>query len=247
MKALILAAGYGTRLKALGEGIPKALLEVAGKPLVNHILDRLEKLEGLNEVLVVTNDKFYIIFQEWAANQKEFSHPITVVNDGTQSPEARLGSIGDIDFVLKQNSIDDDVLVVGGDNLFDYNLDVFIHFAREKSNSISMGLYDVNCLEEAAKFGVVGLDEESKIISFEEKPEQPKSTLVAMCFYYLPKPSLDLIGAYLAETKVSDTAGDYIRWLHKNHDVYGFKFVGTWYDIGSLESYKEAQEKFKLK
>ncbi len=247
MKALILAAGYGTRLKALGEGTPKALLEVAGKPLVNHILDRLEQLEGLNEVLLVANDKFYTVFQEWAEAQVEFSHPITVVNDRTKSPEDRLGSIGDIDFVLKQKNIDDDVLVVGGDNLFDYNLDEFIVFAREKSNSISVGLYDINCLDAATKFGVVGIDEENKIVSFEEKPEQPKSTLVAMCFYYLQKSSLDLVGAYLAETKISDTAGDYIRWLHNNHDVYGFKFTGTWYDIGSLESYKEAQEKFKVK
>lgn len=247
MKALILAAGYGTRLKALGEGIPKALLPVAEKPLVNHILDRLENLEGLNEVLLVTNDKFYINFKEWAEVQKEFKYPIRVINDGTQSPEDRLGSIGDIDFVLKQANVEDDILVVGGDNLFDYNLEEFIVTSSKKSDSISIGLYDIQNLKEATQFGVVGLNQENKIVSFEEKPEQPKSTLVAMCFYYLPKVSLGLIEAYLDETKVSDTAGDYIRWLHKNHDVYGFKFTGTWYDIGSLESYKEAQEKFKIK
>jgi len=246
MKALILAAGYGTRLKELGEGTPKALLEVAGKPLVNHILDKIEGLEGLNEILVVTNDKFYQIFQEWADAQKDFSVPITVINDGTLTPEDRLGSIGDIHFSIQQENVNDDALIVGGDNLFDYNLDAFIASARQKTSSISIGLYDIHNLEEAKHFGVVGVDEEGKINSFEEKPAAPKSTLIAMCFYYLPKASLSLIKDYLDETKVSDTAGDYIRWLHQNHDVYGFKFTGTWYDIGSLEAYKEAQDKFKV-
>ncbi|VAX37121.1 hypothetical protein MNBD_UNCLBAC01-1625 [hydrothermal vent metagenome] len=244
MKALILAAGYGTRLKALGENTPKALLEIAQKPLVNHILERIEGLNNLTEVMLVTNDKFYTTFQQWA-QATQFSVPIKIINDGTKTPEERLGSIGDIDFTIKKTQLKDDLLVVGGDNLFNYNLDDFIDFSCQKNDSVSMGLYDIHNLEEATQFGVVGVDESSKIISFEEKPQNPKSTLIAMCFYYLPKNSLNLIGEYLDETKISDTSGDYIRWLRENHDVYGFKFTGKWYDIGSIEAYEEAQEKFK--
>jgi glucose-1-phosphate thymidylyltransferase len=244
MKVLILAAGYGTRLYALVKDKPKALLEINGKPLINFILDRIEHLNGLDEVVLVTNNKFYSTFQEWAQTQTAFPYKIKIVNDGTQTPEDRLGSIGDIEFVLKQQRPRDDLLVIGSDNLFDYNVDDYIEFARLKAPSVSLGLYDVGDLKEAAKFGVVALGPDKRIVSFEEKPARPKSTLVGMCFYYLPKESLSLIGDYLAESKKSDTAGDYIRWLHEKNSVYGFKFVGQWYDIGSVEAYKEAREKF---
>jgi len=244
MKVLILAAGYGTRLYPLVKDTPKALLEINKKPLINYILDRIVNLSGLNEVILVTNDKFSSHFQDWAQKQKTFPHPIKIVNDGTKTPEDRLGSIGDIEFALKQEKIDDDVLVIGSDNLFDYNIDEYITFAHVKSPAVSIGLYDINDLGTARQFGVVKLGENEKITSFEEKPQKPQSTLVAMCFYYLPKDSLGLIGDYLLECGKSDTAGDYIRWLVENSDVYGFKFVGKWYDIGSIEAYEEAQRKF---
>lgn len=244
MKVLILAAGYGTRLYPLVKDTPKALLEINEKPLINYILERISNLKDLNEVVLVTNDKFYSIFIEWAQKQKTFPFPIKVVNDQTKTPEDRLGSIGDIEFALKQENINDDVLVIGSDNLFDYNIDDYVLFAQERTPSISIGLYDINDLNVATRFGVVVLGENEKIASFEEKPEEPRSTLVAMCFYYLPKNSLGLIGDYLLECGKSDTAGDYIHWLVENNDVYGFKFIGKWYDIGSIESYKEAQEKF---
>lgn len=245
MKALILAAGYGTRLYPLIKDEPKALLKINDKPLVNYILDKIEHISGLNEVVLVTNEKFYSIFQEWAQQQTAFPYKIKIVNDGTKTPEDRLGSIGDIEFALKKAEINDDVLVVGSDNLFDYNINEYIEFARKKSPSVSIGLYDVGDLKEATKFGVVALDADDRISSFEEKPEVPQSTLVAMCFYYLPKDSLGLVGDYLIESEKSDTAGDYIRWLHQKNVVYGFRFIGKWYDIGSIEAYEEAKEKFK--
>ena len=245
MKALILAAGYGTRLYSLVKNTPKALLEINKRPLVDYILDRIKDISSLDELILVTNDKFYSIFQEWADQQEAFPHAIQVINDGTKTPEDRLGSIGDIEFALKETEIDDDVLVIGGDNLFDYNIAEYIEFAEAKSPSVSIGLYDVGDLKEATKFGIAGLDGNSKIVSFEEKPEEPQSTLVAMCFYYLPRNSLGLINDYLVESKKSDTAGDYIRWIYQKNNVYGFKFTGMWYDIGSVEAYKEAQEKFR--
>lgn len=244
MKVLILAAGYGTRLKALGENTPKALLPVNHQPLINYILARFEKVADLNEVYVVTNDKFYSHFQQWAGGVSNKKYKVTVVNDGTKTPDTRLGSIGDIDFVLKQENVNDDLLVVGGDNLFDFNIEEYIRFARAKNGCVSLGLYDIKNLSEAKLFGVAGLDSSHKVISFEEKPEKPKSTLIAMCFYYLPKMSLSLVSAYLKDVGKSDTAGDYIRWLHKKSQVYGFQFSGKWYDIGSLEAYDEAQKAF---
>ncbi len=245
MKVLILAAGYGTRLKELGENTPKALLPISGKPLINFILKTIEKLPGLNEVFVVTNDKFAGHFEKWSKEQKWLPYKITVVNDGTKTPETRLGSIGDIDFVLKQKKVQDDLLVVGGDNLFDFNIEEYIRFASKKNDCVSLGLYDIKDLSEAKLFGVVALDGSGKVTSFEEKPQQPKSTLIAMCFYYLPKSTLGLVADYLKDVGKSDTAGDYIRWLHKKTHVYGFQFSGKWYDIGSIEAYHEAQKAFK--
>ncbi|MBN1869460.1 MAG: nucleotidyltransferase family protein [Candidatus Omnitrophica bacterium] len=245
MKVLILAAGYGTRLYALGKDTPKALLRINDRPLVDYILDRVKDISGLDELILVTNEKFYSVFQKWADDQRAFPHAIRIINDGTKTPEERLGSIGDIEFALKDAQVNDDVLVVGGDNLFDYNISEFIKFARTKSPSVSIGLYDIGDLKEATKFGIAALDKEAKVVSFEEKPEKPPSTLVAMCFYFLPRNSLGLLNEYLIESEKSDTSGDYIRWLYQKHSVYGFQFTGKWYDIGSVEAYQEAQRKFK--
>lgn len=244
MKVLILAAGYGTRLYSLVRDTPKALLKVKGRPLVDYILDKAAPLKEVSEIILVTNDKFYSTFQEWGM-EKTYPHPICIMNDGTKTPEQRLGSIGDIDFVLRERMMDEDLLVVGGDNLFDGGLEGYIDFAKDKSPSVSIGVYDIQDLQGAKKFGVVGLDDQKKVNSFEEKPEHPKSTMIAMCFYYFPQKSLGLIAKYLAESGTSDTAGDYIRWLYTKNNVYGFQFTGKWYDVGSVETYRQAQKEFQ--
>lgn len=244
MKVMILAAGYGTRLYSLVKDTPKALLKIHDKHLIDFILERVQNLPGLNEVILVTNDKFYTQFVQWAGRQTSFPVPITIVNDQTTSPDNRLGSIGDIDFCISRCKIKDDILVIGSDNLFDYNIDEYIRYAQAQSPSVSVGLYDIGDLGEATKFGVVEMGKDGRINEFEEKPPKPKSTLVAMCFYYLPKGSLGRIKEYLVESGKSDKAGDYIRWLNQKYDVYGFKFTGKWYDIGSVEAYNEAKAKF---
>lgn len=245
MKALILAAGYGTRLYPLIKDTAKPLLPVANKPLINHILDKIWGLPGLKEVFVVTNNKFHSQFLDWAKENSTAPVPITIINDETNFPDDRLGSVGDIDFALKRCAVDDDLLVVGGDNLFDYSLDEYINFARENSPHITIGLYDIGNIEKAREFGVVQIGEGGKVTSFEEKPQSPRSSLVAMCFYYFPRESLEFISDYLGRSDKTDKAGDYIQWLAEGKEVYGFKFQGKWYDIGSIETYNEAQEKFK--
>jgi glucose-1-phosphate thymidylyltransferase len=247
MKVLILAAGYGTRLYPLIMDTPKPLLPIGDQPLINHLLDRIEGLKRLKEVIVVTNHKFYGHFLKWADQNKNFVVPIKILDDGTNSPDDRLGSVGDILFALKNHPVKDDLLIIGGDNLFDYNLSEYIRFAREKRPLVTIGLYDIGKIEEAKNFGVVKIDRSGQVTSFEEKPQNPQSSLVAMCFYHLPKVTLPLVDEYLQKSKKADKAGDYIRWLVEKKGVYGFSFKGTWYDIGSIEAYHEAQEKFKKK
>ncbi|MDP2652627.1 MAG: nucleotidyltransferase family protein [Candidatus Omnitrophota bacterium] len=246
MKILVLAAGYGTRLYPLVTDTPKPLLKVSGKPLIDYILDHVQELPGLNEVLVVTNNKFYLDFQAWAKGKREQGFPVkvSVINDGTMTPEDRLGSVGDIHFALEKHPFQDDLLVVGGDNLFDFNLAEYLDFARKNSPAVSIGVYDIGDISKANKFGVVNLAGDGKVDLFEEKPPQPKSSLIAMCFYHFPRESLGLIGKYMSKSGKADNAGHYIQWLVKENAVYGFKFRGRWYDIGSIEAYQEAQKAF---
>ena len=246
MQVLILAAGYGTRLYPLTKDKPKPLLPCNEKPIINYLLDKVKDFRSLSEVIVVTNNRFSGDFEKWAKEQKKFPAAIRVVNDGTMSPEDRLGAMGDIHFVLKNEMITDDLLVMGGDNLFDYSLTDYVRVSQEKRPSATIGLYDLKSKEKAKIFGVVAIDENKKITSFEEKPKEPKSTLIAMCLYYLPKESFRLIDDYLKSAKSADTTGDYINWLSKQQAVYGFRFEGRWYDIGSIEAYHEAQADFKL-
>jgi len=245
VQVLILAGGYGTRLYPLTLDIPKPLLPCNGKPIINFLLNKVRGLKGLSGVVVVTNNKFAKNFEKWAKENKSFPVPLYALNDGTNSPEDRLGAMGDIRFALEKNLITEDLLVMGGDNLFDYNLEEYQKASEKNRPHVTIGLYDIEDWEGAKKFGIVQLDQENKIISFDEKPQKPKSTLTAMCLYYLPKESLRLIPSFLKETKKADRTGDYIQWLSKHETVFGFTFEGKWYDIGSLESYEEAQKIFK--
>jgi len=246
VKLLILAAGYGTRLADIAKDTSKAMLKIGQKSIIEHILDHVNSLSQLNELLVVTNNKYFSDYQNWADKIREsLPFDVSIINDKTTSNEDRLGSIGDIDYVLKHVEINDDLLVVGGDNLFNFNIDEFVAVSESKKENVTIGLFDINDMSQATKFGIVELGNDGLIASFEEKPQNPRSSLVAMCLYYLPKKTLGFIGEYLVQSGKSDRAGDYIIWLLKNYDVYGFNFKGKWFDIGSIESYNEAQEAFK--
>jgi len=244
MKVLILAGGYGTRLYPLIKDTPKALLEVAGKSLIDHTLDKFAGISDIDEVVVVTNAKFYDMLCRWAEGRNGRPFSIRVINDGTRTPEERLGAIGDVLFVLDQLGTDTDWAVAGSDNLYDYNVDGFIRFAQGVTPAVTIGAYDIGNIAAATKYGVVETDAAGKLLSLEEKPKQPRSTLISMCLYYYPQASLPLLKTFIEETHNPDTTGGYVQWLYKKTAVCGFKFSGKWYDIGSLESYHEAQESF---
>lgn len=249
MKALIPAAGYGTRLYPLTKDKPKALLEVKGKAILHYILERVLEIKEIDEIFIISNDKFFKTFQKWA---KEFSanlnieKKISVLNDGTKSEEERLGSVGDIYFAIKERNIVEDILIVNSDNLFEFSLVEMHKFLREK-NSPVIGLHDVQSRERAKLYGVIEIDSEKRVIELIEKPMTPFSTLVSMGIYFFPKNSLHFFKDYIDAGEKVDKTGYFFEWLIKKTDVFGFEFPDEeWFDIGSLDSLNEAEERFQM-
>lgn len=238
MKAIILAAGYGTRLYPLTKNQAKPLLDVGGKPLIDYIIDKLKKIKDCREIFVVTNNKFFNDFFAWKKNHA-LCKRIKVINDKTNSPEDRLGAVGDILFAIKDRKISDDILVLGGDNFFQAGLDKFIKFAKINKPYATLAAFDVNSKILARHFGIVKLNKKHKIINFEEKPKNPKSTLAATCLYFFPKAKLSLFEEYNLTHHCKDASGSFIQWLYNREDVYGFIFKECWYDIGHKETYKQ--------
>lgn len=240
MKALILAAGYATRLWPLTLNRPKPLLPIQDKPILEYIIAKLKRIKTIDEIFIITNSKFVKNFEEWEKSFKS-KHKISVVDDGISRLEERRGSIGDIIFAVEERRIDSDLLIIAGDNLFDFKIDNFVKEGERNSPSATTGLYDVKNLTLAKKYGIVELDGNSKMISFEEKPKKPKSTLAAMCLYYFPRAKLPLLKSYQSEGRPLDLAGRFIKWLSEREAVYGYIFKGTWADIGDKKSLEEAQ------
>lgn len=247
MKALILAAGYATRLYPLTKEYPKALLEVRGRPILDYIVEKIDGIEDIDEIIVVTNRKFILHFKKWLSRKKAHHKRVTLVDDLTKDNTTRRGAVGDISFVIKKRKIKDNLLVIGGDNLFDSGLKEFLCFSSYRARHPVIGAYDIRNIKEARKYGLIKLDKNQKVVDFQEKPKRPNSTLVAMCLYYFPASRLGLIKEYLSEsrgTNKSDATGLYIDWLRKRLAVYGFVFGGLWYDIGDHKFYSKARQRF---
>ena len=245
MKALILAAGYATRLYPLTKKFPKPLLTVNKRPIIDYIIDKLEKIEEIDEIAVVTNTRFIPQFRKWQ-KKLDTAKRISLVDDKTRANSGRRGAIGDLSFAVNKKKIKEDLLVVGGDNLFDEDLTGFLAFAQAKKKIPVIGVYDVKSVANASKYGVVKLNKDNRIVDFQEKPAKPKSTLAAMCLYYFPKGSLKFIKVYLKNNLGKfDASGFYIDWLRKKVPVYGFRFGGRWYDIGDRKFYHSAKRTFR--
>jgi glucose-1-phosphate thymidylyltransferase len=245
MKVLILAAGYATRLYPLTLTQPKPLLPVAGKPMIEYVLDNLAPIGGIDRVYVVTNAKFAGHFQKWADHYRATKSRLdfTIVNDGSTDDSNKLGAIGDLRLVLQREQVNDDLIVVAGDNLFSQSVEAFGKFCREK-NAPVLGVYDVGSLEQAKKYGVVAVDAAGRVTSFVEKPEKPASTLIGIALYYYPKATLPFIEQYVAEGNNPDQPGRLVQWLYPRTPVYTWQVPGLWYDIGSKETLEEASRIF---
>jgi len=245
MKVIVLAAGYATRLYPLTLTQPKPLLPVADKPLVEHVLDNLAPIGGIDRIYVVTNAKFAGHFQKWSdhyrATKSKFN--FTVVNDGSTDDVNKLGAIGDIHFTLKTQNVDDDLIVVAGDNLFSEKLGDFGKFCREK-NAPVLALYDVGNLEDIKKYSSISVANDGRITSFEEKPKHPTSTMTGIALYFYPKSAIPLIKQYIAEGNNPDQPGRLVQWLYPRTPVYTWRVPGIWFDIGSKETLEEANKIF---
>jgi glucose-1-phosphate thymidylyltransferase len=245
MKIVILAAGYATRLYPLTLTRPKSLLPVAGKPMIDHVLDNLAPIGGIDRVYIVTNAKFADHFQRWAEDYRAKKVPLdfTIVNDRSTDESNKLGAIGDLHLVITREKIEDEIIVVAGDNLFSQSLEPFGQFCREK-NAPVVAVYDVGNLEDIKKYNSITIDSTGRITYFEEKPKKPASTITGIALYFYPKPAVPCIREYIAEGNNPDQPGRLVQWLYPRMPVYTWQVPGLWYDIGSKESLEEANRVF---
>jgi len=245
MKLIILAAGYATRLYPLTLNQPKPLLSVAGKPMLEHVLDNVRTIEAIDHAYVVTNQKFTSHFQKWSEGYQRpnLNFAFTIVNDHSTDDTNKLGAIGDLHLVLTTYKLDDDIIVVGGDNLFSNDLREFGEYCQRQNAPVT-GVYDVGDLEQIKKYNAIEIDENDRITYFEEKPKEPKSTLTGIALYYYPKPVLPLIGQYIAEGNNPDQPGRLVQWLYPRVPFYVWKVPGIWFDVGSIETLEEANRVF---
>jgi len=242
MKAIILCAGYATRLYPLTENQPKPLLPVGDKPILEWILAKVEKIKGIEAVYLVTNEKFSSHFESWAKKAR-YPWPVEVVNDHTKSNETRLGAIGDLAYVIRQKNIPpDDLLVIAGDNFFDFDLVAFTDFGKIKRPHGVIAVYDVMDKELAKRYGLVRTSPEGRIEEFQEKPPEPKTTLASSGIYWLPKEIWGLLDTYISSGHNTDQPGHYMRWLAETSGLYALPLKGKWLDIGDLASYQKANE-----
>jgi glucose-1-phosphate thymidylyltransferase len=240
MKAVVLAAGYATRLYPLTLDRPKALLPIGGRPLLEHLLERLDEVRGLNAICVVSNSKFADGFRDWARGA---GREVRILDDGTRNEETRLGAIGDLAFALRAEAIDDDVLVLAGDNLFSESFAPFAEFGRRKG-APALGVYDIGDLDVIQRYNAIGLDEDERVVFFEEKPERPTSTLIGIALYFYPRRSLELVREYLEQGNNPDQPGRLVQWLYPRVPVYAWRVPGRWYDVGSKETLADADRAF---
>jgi len=248
LDVIILAGGYAKRLRPISDVMPKPLLHIDGVPLIEHILRQVIEANP-DRVIVSTNKKFESNFRYWLRNaSKEYSESynlkLSLSVEPSTSEEEKLGAIGGLWYTIRLYNLDIDknregILVVAGDNLFDFDLKPFISYAK-RLDGITIGAYDIGNRELAKRYGVLEIDESGRVISFEEKPEEPRSSLISVGIYYIPNNRINKIGEFIEKYRNSDAIGKFFEWLIKVDNVYAYVFKGNWFDIGTPDSYIEA-------
>jgi len=238
MKTIILAGGYAKRLWPLTINKPKSLLPIGGKPMIEYIMVKLETRPEITKIFISSNKKHAQNFKQWLSRYKS-TKEIELIIEPTSSENNKMGSVGALGYVIKEKNIGEEIIIIAGDNLFEFDLRDLINYYREKKENV-ISLYNINSFKKAKNYGVVIIDKNKQIINFIEKPKNPLSTLVSTACYILSKDGTRSILAYLGEGGNPDDLGFFIKWLIKKDRVFGFVFSGRWFDIGSIESLKEA-------
>lgn len=241
MKCLILAAGYATRLYPLTENQPKPLLTVGNKTILDWLIDDIDGAGLVDEYIVISNHKFARHFQDWANTKPQ---KITIVDDGTSTNETRLGAVCDIQFAIEQLNLDDDMLVIAGDNLLDFSLQRFVHYAHKKQTSCTMRFWETD-EQRLLKCGVVTIDEQDRILRMTEKSPTPETHWCCPPFYYYTRQDARLVKKGIDNGCGTDAPGSYIAWLCTQTPVHAMEMPGKRYDIGNLQSYEQVQHNYQ--
>ena len=239
MTCIILAAGYATRMYPLTLNFPKPLLEVGGKKIIDWLIEDLEEA-GVERTVVVSNHKFISYFQSWAEGREN----IIVLDDGSVDNDHRLGAVKDIEFAIEKANIDDDIVVLAGDNVLNFSLSSFIEYGREKKTSCIMR-HEEKDKNKLRKTGVIEIDEDELVLNMEEKPKEPKSNWAVPPFYYYTKEDKDLIKEGIASGCGTDAPGSFVSWLVKTRPVHAYRMIGERFDVGSIEGYEKIKKEYK--
>ena len=245
MKCILLCAGYATRLFPLTENFPKPLLKVGNRALLDYILDEVNTIDEVDKIFIITNNKYAHHFEDWV-NEKNNVKPIEVINDHTYSNDDRLGAIGDIQYTIEQGNIDDDLLIVAGDNLFTFKLKDFVDFQKGKDAPCVCVREedDINLLK---RVGVATVNSEMKILDFVEKPEEPQSKYAVYAEYLYPKKVVPMFKEYLEEGNSNDAPGNFVAYLYKKMPTYAYPFSGDCYDVGTHDALAYVNELYSNK
>lgn len=263
MKNIVIAAGYATRLGELTKNFPKPLLKIGENTILGRMLDDIDRIPEIDEHIIITNHKFAPIFEDWAkghtdscvlsvaSGKAEFTDstdmrwtkPITIVDDGTETNETRLGAVCDLLFAMEKLGIDDDLLVVAADNLLFFSFQEFVDFAKAKGTSCIM-CHEQPSIEKLQRTGVVELDADNKVLGMEEKPQVPKSHWAVPPFYIYRKEDLDLVRNSVANGCGKDAPGNLAHYMVEHTTMHAWPMSAGRFDIGSLDTYYEAVKRF---
>ncbi len=244
MKNIVIAAGYATRLYPLTENFPKPLLNIGGRSILERMLDDIDNIDDIDEHVIVTNHKFAAIFEEWKANST-YKKPIRIIDDGSTSNDTRLGAVKDLLLAIEESAADDHIMVVAADNILDFSFQGFVDFFKEKQTSVIMCYHEPE-LKRLQRTGVIKVDDDMLVLEMQEKPERPVSEWAVPPFYIYHRSDLPLIKDCMNHGCGFDAPGNLAHYLTTVTKIHAWQMPGHRYDIGSLDSYKEAQERFRI-
>ncbi|MBR0246954.1 MAG: nucleotidyltransferase family protein [Bacteroidales bacterium] len=242
MKNIVIAAGYATRLGELTKNFPKPLLRIGKSTILGRMLDDIDTIPGIDGHIIITNHKFAPIFEQWAREQR-YTKPVTIVDDGTETNETRLGAVCDLLFAIDKLHIDDDLLVVAADNLLFFSFREFVDFARVKGTSCIM-CHEQPSIEKLRRTGVIVVDDDMKVLNMEEKPQAPKSTWAVPPFYIYLQKDLDLVRHSVENGCGRDAPGNLAHYMVERTVMHAWPMSAGRFDIGSPDTYYEAVEKY---